>query len=794
MGFITEEKVNFDRNFYVANSERSEFNNTWKPVWGTVRKIHDHYQQLKVQLNNSKSNKSVMNVYFRLYNDGVAFRYELLKPDHSDSLKIKDELTEFNLAEDFTTWWIPADFDSYELLYHQTPASQMQAVNTPITMKADDGIHISIHEAALTDYAEMTIKQNANMPLSFECDLVPWPDGIKVRSDQSIMTPWRMILIAPDAAGLVESNSILNLNEPCKIEDTSWIEPMKYVGIWWGMHIGEWTWFQGPRHGATTERTKQYIDFAAKHGIRGVLVEGWNLGWETWGNENIQDFTKAYDDFDLYKLARYAKEKGINLIGHHETGGNIPNYERQLEAAFDLYQRLGIKAVKTGYAGKILPEGYFHHGQFMVRHYRRVVEEAAERQIMIDAHEPIKDTGIRRTWPNMLSREGGRGMEYNAWSEGNPPEHTTILPFTRLLGGPMDYTPGIFNIMFDKSGVHRVHTTLAKQLALWVVLYSPVQMAADLIENYENKPAFKFFRDLPIERDTTIVLNAEVGDFISIAYKHGDQWYLGSITDEEARLLKIPLSFLRTDVTYHVELYADAYDTDININPTAIEIGKYYAGSADTLVIPLSPGGGMAARILPISMIDALCEHISKFNLSADKKMRVYGKIKNYDEPTIIEHLGRHGTISLNTSYHPKYPAGGDGALIDGITGDIRSLKYWQGFEATDFDAEIDLGSIVDLNSITVYFLRDYKSWIFLPENVIIQASSDDVNYLKLGEFDAENIPHENEAFKAPFSVSDVDGTYRFIKITAKNINYCPDWHSGAGGKAWLMADEIIIQ
>lgn len=630
MGFIIEDFDGFNRNLVVSNSEEFEKNETWEPVWGKVKKIKDHFNALSLTLNDAKSNKPVLNIDFRAYNDGIAFRYKILKSQEMDSILIVDELSEFNLAEDCTAWWIPSNYDSYEHLYSTTPASEISRVSTPVTLRFNDGVHLSIHEAALTDYAGMKLKQNENIPLAFECDLVPWPDNIKVRSDKAILTPWRTILVSPDAESLVESNLILNLNEPSKIEDPSWIEPMKYVGIWWGMHIKEYTWYQGPEHGATTERTKKYIDFAAKNNIDGVLIEGWNLGWETWGNVNIQDFRKAYDDFDLNELAQYAAEKGVHIIGHHETGGNIPSYESQLAEAFDLYHSLGIKAVKTGYAGPIKPEKYNHHGQYMVRHYRKVVEEAAKRQIMINAHEPIKDTGIRRTWPNMISREGARGMEYNAWSPGNPPEHTTILPFTRLLGGPMDYTPGVFNLMFDKSGKFRVHTTLAKQLALWVVLYSPIQMASDLIENYENKPAFQFFRDLKMERDTTIVINAEVGDYITTAYKSGEEWFLGSITDENSRLLHIPLNFLNDDDAYLVELYSDAFDTDIHINPTSIEIGKYSADSSDTLKIALSPGGGIALRLLPVEDADKQFAPISEFNDSADQKITVYNRITPY--------------------------------------------------------------------------------------------------------------------------------------------------------------------
>ncbi|MBU0717741.1 MAG: glycoside hydrolase family 97 catalytic domain-containing protein, partial [Planctomycetes bacterium] len=443
LGFRFAKAPPMTGDFRVAATETRSLDETWRPVWGTAAEIRNHCNELTVTLRESTELEREMGLVFRAYDDGVALRYILPEQPNLRQCEIVSEETRFNFAGDFAAWWIPANYDSYEMLYSNTPLSGVKAANTPITMKTGNGLYLSIHEAALTDYSGMTLKALEGEPASFECDLVPWPDGVKVRTSTPCRTPWRTIQISPDAAGLIESHLILNLNEPCKIEDTSWIKPMKYVGIWWGMHVRKYTWYEGPRHGATTENAKRHIDFAAAHGIPGLLVEGWNKGWRTWGAEvPLMDFCTAYPDFDLGEVVRYGKEKGVSLIGHHETSGNVPDYERQMEDAFVLYEQLGVPAVKTGYAGTILPKGHYHHGQYMVNHYRRVVETAAKHRITIDAHEPIKPTGIERTWPNMMTREGGRGMEYNAWSEGNTPEHTVILPFTRLLAGPMDYTPG----------------------------------------------------------------------------------------------------------------------------------------------------------------------------------------------------------------------------------------------------------------------------------------------------------------------------------------------------------------
>ena len=589
------------KHFIVERIERKEADEIWEPVWGEASQIRNHFRELRIHLQEAQPPSRRLELVFRAYDDGIAFRYILPAQAQLDSFAITSEETRFCFAGDYTAWWIPADWDSYEHLYRKSPLSEIPGANTPITLMTSDSIYLSIHEAVLTDYAGMTLKKVPGSGTEFECDLVPWPDGIKVKGRTPFKTPWRTIQIAKRAGDLIESHLIVNLNEPCALRDVSWIRPMKYVGIWWGMHIGKWTWYAGPRHGATTWRAKQYIDFAAEHGIPAVLVEGWNRGWESWLKQGTKfSFTESYPDFDLPAVVRYGQQKGVILIGHHETGGNVPDYERQMEAAMDLYQKLGVPAVKTGYAGKILPEGQHHHGQWMVRHYRRVVEAAARHHLMIDAHEPIKPTGIRRTFPNMLTREGVRGMEYNAWSEGNPPEHTTIIPFTRMLAGPLDYTPGVFNILFDSTGTHRVHTTLCHQLALYVVLYSPLQMAADLVENYQHHPAFRFIEAVPVDWDETRVLNGRIGDFVTIARRQGDTWFLGSITDENARVMTIPLLFLHPDKTYRVSIFADAPNADWKTQPTAYTISERTLTAKDTLNLRLAPGGGAAVIFRPL--------------------------------------------------------------------------------------------------------------------------------------------------------------------------------------------------
>ncbi|MBN1464775.1 glycoside hydrolase family 97 protein [candidate division KSB1 bacterium] len=620
LGFVLKEADSLT-SFRVTNSALTSFDETWTQVWGEKKEIRNHYNELRVQLQEINRPRRKMTVVFRLFDDGLGFRYELPEQPNLATFDIMDELTEFNLADDATAWWIPAyGWNRYEYLYQATKTSELDTVHTPVTFETPNGLFLSIHEAALTDYASMTLRNIGGTAL--KADLVPWSDGVRVKAQTPMVTPWRTIQIADDAGGLITSCLILNLNEPNKLEDTSWIKPAKYVGIWWDMHLNTATWGSGPMHGATTERTMRYIDFAAKYGFAGVLVEGWNIGWDgDWVKygDGFQ-FTAPYPDFDIEKVTRYAAEKGVQLIGHNETGAAVLNYEKQLQDAFQFYEKLGVHVVKTGYVGndpsikRIDEKGEeqweWHHGQFMVRHYRKVIEEAARHNIMLDVHEPIKDTGIRRTYPNMMTREGARGQEYHAWDPdgGNPPDHETILPFTRLLAGPMDFTPGIFDLLFDRARPNnRVNTTLAKQLALYVVLYSPLHMAADLPENYEaNRKPFQFILDVPTDWQDTRVLHARIGDYVTIVRqdRHSDDWYLGSVTDENGRNLQTTLSFLEPNLRYVAEIYRDGADADWQANPYSIEIIEMLVTQNSNLTLRLAPGGGQAIRFRKASEAD----------------------------------------------------------------------------------------------------------------------------------------------------------------------------------------------
>lgn len=617
LGFTFNDAAPLDRNLTVVNSQRGSFDETWVQPWGEVKEIRNHYNELRVQLVETTPAARKLDMVFRVYDYGLGFRYEFPEQGNLKSVQVSDEKTEFVLAGDYKAWWIGAyQWARYEYLYQSSPVSKIDTVHTPLTLETGDGLFLSIHEAALTDYASMTVARTGGTAL--ECDLVPWSDGTKVKTEAPFVTPWRTIQITPTAGDLITSYLILNLNETNKVGDVSWVQPGKYVGIWWGMHIGIYTWASGKKHGATTANTLRYIDFAAENGFSGVLIEGWNLGWSgNWvDNADLFNFTTPYDDFDLDVVSTHATARGVKIIGHHETSAGIANYERQVDDAFRYYKRHGIDAVKTGYVGhgqNIIPVGdtsgarEWHHGQYMVRHYRKILEKAAQNKIMLDVHEPIKATGIRRTYPNMMTREGARGQEFNAWSPdgGNPPEHTTILPFTRLLAGPMDFTPGIFDLTYEAANRpnNRVNTTLAKQLALYVVLYSPFQMAADLPENYVNQPAFQFITDVPVDWQATRVLHAKIGDYVTIARqdRNSTDWYIGSVTDEQGRTLETPLAFLDTDRKYVAEIYADAAEADWETNPRAIDISKVLVDGTTTLRLRLAPGGGQALRIRPAS-------------------------------------------------------------------------------------------------------------------------------------------------------------------------------------------------
>ena len=606
MGFELVDDLPLSGDFVNAEVWRDSVDQTWEQPWGEARYIRDQHNELKLLLRQETELARELIVVLRVFDDGFGLRYEFPQQPNLGDFQIADELTEFRFVDDHQAWWIPAYRENrYEYLYQRNALSELKRVHSPLTIETTDGLYLALHEAALTDFSAMTLANVGQNTL--KADLIPWRvDNVRVRVSAPHKTPWRTMQIAETPGDLITSYLVLNLNEPNVLGDVSWVQPGKYIGIWWGMHLRVNTWGSGPTHGATTENTKRYIDFAAEHGFAGVLVEGWNIGWdEKWFNsKDVFDFTTAYPDFDLEEVARYAQEKGVRLIGHHETGGDVLNYEQQMEAAYALYHSLGIDTVKTGYAAILADGTEWHHGQRMVEHYRAVTQLAAQNKIMLDVHEPIKDTGIRRTYPNLMTREGVRGMEYNAWSQdgGNPPAHTTIIPFTRMLSGPLDYTPGIFKLEYDgRYDDNRVRTTLAKQLALYVVLYSPLQMAADLIENYEGHPAFQFIVDVPTDWHETIVLNGEIGEYITIARKdrNSNEWYIGSITNQFGRTIEIDLSFLDRGIKYVAEIYADGPDADWENNPQSYEIRQEIVDRKSTLKIELAPGGGQAIRIRP---------------------------------------------------------------------------------------------------------------------------------------------------------------------------------------------------
>lgn len=580
--------------------KHSSFDQTWTQPWGENKEIRNHYNEVAVTLTDAALEYTVR---VRAFDDGVAFRYEWNLVS-GDSVIVRDELTEFAFARPAMSWAIPANFDTYELEYRNVAIDDVTDANTPFTFEVDSaGIFGSIHEAALYDYPEMTLVRTAGRTL--KANLAPLPDGVKAYLPSGFATPWRSIQLGKSACDLINSGLILNLNEPSKIADISWIKPQKYVGIWWGMHLGTMTWTMGPRHGATTENAIRYIDFAAENNLQGVLFEGWNEGWDTWGGKQHFNYAKAYADFDIDSIAAYAASKGIELWAHNETGGNIPEYEAAMDSTFAYYKSLGIHTLKTGYAGGYVG-GQYHHSQYGVKHYQLVVETAAKYQLMVDAHEPIKETGIRRTWPNMMTREGARGMEWNAWSAGNTPEYLCTLPFVRLLSGPMDYTPGIFDINYERAKADpgriewngrndycKINTTVARQIANWVIIYSPLQMAADLIENYEGQPAFQFFRDFNADCDWSQALQGEIGKYIAVVRRAGDNYYLGAGTDSNARTLTVPLTFLG-DGTYTATVYADD-----PADATKVVISSRDVTAADTLTVEMAAAGGQAVTFTP---------------------------------------------------------------------------------------------------------------------------------------------------------------------------------------------------
>jgi len=600
--------------FVLTSTEKNTVDETWTQPWGERKYVRDNHKEMKVNWARTGKSSTQFSVRFRVFDDGIGFRYEVPKQKGFNKLAVTDELTEFRIAgaENVTAWWIPSrGWNRYEYNYNTTPLNKVDRAHTPFTFKTGSGVHLSIHEAALVDYAAMTLDQQRDGTL--KADLTPWSDGIRAKVEGAFSTPWRTVQVSPDAKGLLNSDLILNLNEPNTLGDVSWVKPGKYLGIWWGMHLGENTWGTSDTHGATTSETKRYMDFAAKYGFDGVLVEGWNEGWDGdwYRNGDVFSFTQPYKDFDLAAVSEYGKQKGVRLIGHHETSGSVTNYRNQVADAFELYQEMGVRQVKTGYVadgGKIKrvdKKGVSHHewhdGQFMVGEYLHSVKEAAKRQISINTHEPIKDTGLRRTYPNWIAREGARGQEYNAWgTPPNTPEHTALLPYTRMLSGPMDFTPGIFDLGFDGlDAVNRVKTTLAKQLSLYVVLYSPIQMAADLPTNYEAKlPAFQFIRDVPTDWQDSRALAGEVGDYVVFARqgRDSDDWFVGALSDEDARAIEFSTDFLDEDRVYEAQIYRDGENADWLKNPYDLVIETRKVKRGAMLSFKLAKSGGLAIR------------------------------------------------------------------------------------------------------------------------------------------------------------------------------------------------------
>jgi len=641
LGFLLNNAEPLADNFKVKSTARNSFDETWAQVWGEQKYVRNNYNELIVSLvEDSKSPRS-LDIVFRVFDDGIGFRYEFPVQDNLQYFVIEEELSEFALTGDHKAFWIPGDYDSQEYTYTTSRLSEIDAskgndfkdiivksliadnfVQTPLMMKTEEGLYINIHEAALIDYPAMyLVMDKKNFKL--QSHLAPDALGNKAYLQTPCKTPWRTIIVSDKAEEILSSRMILNLNEPTKFDDLSWIKPQKYIGIWWEMHVGYSTWNYSDiknvklkdmdwctvksngKHGATTQRTKRYIDFAAENGFDAVLVEGWDVGWEDWfGNwkEEVFDFVTPYPDFDVEELSDYAKQKAVKIIMHHETSSSATNYERRIDEAFNFMKKYGYDAVKTGYVGRIIPRGEHHDSQWMINHYTRVVEKAADKKIMVNSHESVRPTGLSRTYPNWVASEAARGNEFNAWSDGNPPEHETILPFTRLMGGPMDYTPGIFQIKmdyYDKNKKEQVHSTLAKQLALYVTMYSPLQMAADLPENYERFPdAFQFIKDVPVDWEETKIISAEPGDYIVIARKEkdGENWFIGAITDEQKRSFDIKLDFL-DDKNYSATIYSDGDNAHWKDNPMSYQIKSQEVSKDSKINLRLTPGGGAAITL-----------------------------------------------------------------------------------------------------------------------------------------------------------------------------------------------------
>ena len=634
-------QIDFYRDFEVADVKTDSLDYTWAPVWGEEDSIRCHYNELTVSLKHKPTGRDVA-IRFRLFNDGLGFRYEFGPMAWPEYFIINDELTEFAMAEDYTAFWIPGDFDTQEYEYTRSRISEIpslvadqllpnpwhfpfsvNAVQTSLQMKSDDGVYVNLHEAALVDYSCMNLELEPGT-LTFKASLVPDATGGKGTIQTPAKSPWRTIQVTDDACRQLESRIVLNLNEPCALDDVSWIHPVKYIGVWWEMISGKGSWSytgdvrpvdintvdysklpHSPKHSANTENVRRYIDFAAEHGFGEVLVEGWNIGWEDWesfSKNDVFDFVTPYPDFDIAGLNEYAHSKGVRLMMHHETSSSIRNYERHMDAAYDLMNKYGYDAVKSGYVGQIFPRGEHHYGQYMNNHYQYAIRKAADHHIMVNAHEAVRPTGLCRTYPNMIGNESAKGTEYQAFG-GLHPQHVTILPFTRLNGGPMDYTPGVFvmdmkeNCPTNKS---HVNATICNQLALYLTMYSPLQMAADFPEHYmKYADAFQFIKDVAVDWRKSKYLFAEPGDYLIIARQAKDsgQWFVGGVTDELSRSFDVPMSFLDAGENYEVTLYADSEDADYKTNPQSYVISKVNVTSESVVPVTMAPGGGFAMSI-----------------------------------------------------------------------------------------------------------------------------------------------------------------------------------------------------
>lgn len=638
---LQDDSTSLMNEFEISDTKTSSFDKIWTPVWGEQAKIRNHYNELAVTLDQPSTDRKMI-IRFRMFNDGLGFRYEFPQQENLVYFIIKEEHTQFAMTGDHTAYWLPGDYDSQEYDYTTSKlseisskfdeawvgnASQTQfsksAVQTALMMKTEDGLYINLHEAALKEYSLMNLNLDENSHV-FESWLTPDAIGNKGYIQAPAVSPWRTIMVSDDATDILASNITLNLNEPNKIEDTSWIKPMKYVGVWWEMITGKSTWnytdefpsvklgetdFENAepngKHGANTAHVKEYIDFAAENGFDGVLVEGWNVGWEDWfghSKDYVFDFVTPYPDFDVEGIQKYAESKGVQMIMHHETSGAIRNYERHLDTAYQFMNTYDYPAVKSGYVGDIIPRGEHHYGQWAINHFLYAVKKAADYHIMVNAHEAVRPTGLRRTWPNLIGNESARGTEFQAFG-GSKPNHVTILPFTRLIGGPMDYTPGIFEMDISKinpDNNSHVNSTLANQLALYVTMYSPLQMAADLPENYKRFPdAFQFIKDVALDWDESKYIEAEPGEYITVARKAKgtENWFVGNVNGTTPRTSKIKLDFLEDGKKYEATIYADAKDADYKTNPQAYKITKKSVTSKSTLKLTSAPGGGYAISI-----------------------------------------------------------------------------------------------------------------------------------------------------------------------------------------------------